>query len=154
MPCIDLTIEIAAPIERVFDLTRSIDAHQQSQSRHAEKAVAGRTSGLIGEGETVTWEARHLGARRRLTSRIAKMDRPRHFRDVMVEGSFARLEHDHFFESLPDGRTRMRDVFDYSAPFGWLGRIADHLFLEAYMRRLLAARNAVIKQLAEIHSES
>jgi hypothetical protein len=54
MPRIEVITFIAAPIETVFDLARSIDAHAASQSRHGEKAVAGRTSGLIEKGEEVT----------------------------------------------------------------------------------------------------
>jgi hypothetical protein len=40
-------------------------------------------------------------------------------------------------------------VFDYVAPLGVLGKLADRLFLERYMRRLLEERNAVIKRMAE-----
>jgi hypothetical protein len=43
----------------------------------------------------------------------------------------------------------MTDVFDYVAPLGVLGKLADRLFLERYMRRLLEERNAVIKRMAE-----
>lgn len=43
----------------------------------------------------------------------------------------------------------MRDVFDYTTPFGMVGRFADGLFLEQYMRRLLMQRNQVLKHLAE-----
>jgi hypothetical protein len=43
----------------------------------------------------------------------------------------------------------MKDVFDYAAPLGLLGRFADRLFLERYMRRLLEERNQVLKQQAE-----
>jgi hypothetical protein len=43
----------------------------------------------------------------------------------------------------------MKDVFDYDSPLGLLGRIADALFLEAYMRRLLKRRAAAIKSAAE-----
>ena len=148
MPRIEIITDIAAPIERVFDLARSIDAHQESQTRHREKAVAGRTSGLIEAGETVTWEAVHFGVRQRLSSRIDSMTKPVHFRDSMVSGAFASFAHDHHFEEIPGG-TRMTDVFDYTAPFGLLGRLADELFLEHYMRRLLEERNDVIRQLAE-----
>lgn len=149
MPRIQLNLEVAASIEVVFDLARNIDVHQLSQTRHREKAVAGRTTGLIEEGELVTWEAVHFGFRQRLTSQIVTLRRPFHFRDVMVSGAFRRFEHDHFFERLSDRRTLMRDIFDYTSPLGLLGRLADGLFLERYMRCLLAARNGVIRQLAE-----
>jgi ligand-binding SRPBCC domain-containing protein len=149
MPKIEVVTEIAAPIERVFDLSRNIDVHQRSQARNSERAVAGRTSGLIEMGEDVTWEAVHLGVRQRLTSRIVGMTRPTHFRDSMVAGAFKRLDHDHIFEAMAGGGTRMRDILDYTSPLGLLGDLADVLFLERYMRRLLEERNAVIRRMAE-----
>lgn len=151
MPRIELLTEIAAPIEKVFDLSRNIDVHQQSLAGNKEKAIAGKTSGMIEEGEEVTWEAVHFGIRQRLTSRIVVMKRPFHFRDSMVAGAFKRFDHDHFFESVPDGRTLMKDIFDYTAPLGLLGHLADSLFLKKYMHRLLEERNAVIKLMAETH---
>ena len=69
MPLIVLETRIRAPRERVFDLARSIDAHQSSTSGTSERAVAGVTSGLIGLGEEVTWRARHLGVTQHLTVR-------------------------------------------------------------------------------------
>ena len=48
-----------------------------------------------------------------------------------------------------NGSTVMRDVFDYAAPLGPLGWIAERLFLTAYMRRFLEARNDVLKAVAE-----
>jgi ligand-binding SRPBCC domain-containing protein len=149
MPVLELVTQFQASIETVFDLARSIDAHAESQSKHGERAVAGRTAGLIEANEWVTWEATHFGVRQRLTSRIVSMDRPTHFRDAMVRGAFARFDHDHFFERLPQGGTRMRDVFDYTSPLGVLGRLADQLFLERYMLRLLGERNAVLRALAD-----
>ena len=47
MPLIHLTTFIAAPIERVFDLSRSIDLHKKSMAHTNEQAVAGTTTGLI-----------------------------------------------------------------------------------------------------------
>ncbi|HYH79522.1 MAG TPA: SRPBCC family protein [Longimicrobium sp.] len=139
---------IAAPAERVFDLARSIDLHQRSLAHTRETAVAGRTSGLIGIGETVTWRARHLGVTQHLTSRISGYDRPGWFQDEMVRGAFAWMEHDHWFEAV-EGGTVLRDVFRFAAPLGPLGRLAEILVLRRYMARFLEARNAVIKQIAE-----
>jgi ligand-binding SRPBCC domain-containing protein len=66
----------------------------------------------------------------------------------MVRGAFKRFDHDHFFTAEDHG-TRIRDVFDYAAPFGLLGWFAERLFLTRYMRHLLLARNRELKAVAE-----
>ena len=148
MPIINIDTSIKAPIEACFDLARSIEIHIRSTEGTNEKAIAGTTSGLIGLGEEVTWEATHFGIRQTLTSRITLFDRPNRFRDSQVRGPFRRFDHDHFF-TTKEATTVMRDVFDYESPFGLLGRCADRLFLRSYMRRLLARRARVIKEVAE-----
>jgi len=151
MPVIELATSIAAPIERVFDLARGIDLHTKSTARSGERAVAGRTSGLIGLGEDVTWRARHFGIWQSLTVRITEFERPAHFADMMSRGAFRRMEHHHYFERSSEG-TVMRDMFIYQSPFGILGRLAERLFLNRYMRSLLVERNRVIKETAESDS--
>ena len=148
MPVIELSITIAAPIERVFDLARSIDLHTASTHGTGERAVAGVTSGLIGPGEEVTWRARHFGVWQTLTSRITAYERPVHFADTMLRGAFHRMEHHHYFKPSSDG-TVMRDVFTYESPLGILGRVADLIFLKRYMRSFLIERNRVIKEVAQ-----
>ena len=151
MPTIELLTSINAAIQVCFDLARDIDLHIESTQGTNERAVSGVTTGLINLGEEVTWEATHLGIRQRLTSRITSFDRPHHFRDSQVKGVFRRLDHDHFF-TIEAGLTRMRDVFVYESPLGWLGRCADRLFLRAYMSKLLNKRAIVIKAAAEARS--
>jgi ligand-binding SRPBCC domain-containing protein len=148
LPIIKLSLFIKAPIQVCFDLSRSIDIHMESTSHTNEKAVKGRTSGLIELGETVTWEATHFGIRQQLTSMITELDSPNKFVDEMVSGAFKRFRHEHTFELL-DGGTLMTDKFDYTSPFGPLGKLADVLFLRSYMERLLLRRNEYIKYNAE-----
>lgn len=148
MPVIKLETFINAPIERVFDLSLSIDIHADSASASQERAVAGVTSGLIGLGQQVTWRAKHFGVWQTLTVRITALERPNHFTDTMLRGAFQRMEHHHDFEQTPEG-TVMKDTFKYASPLGILGRIADWLFLERYMRAFLLERNQVIKDAAE-----
>lgn len=148
MPLIQLETKIEAPRDRVFDLARSIDAHMASTEGTNERAIDGRTSGLIEMGETVTWEARHLGVRQRLTVRVTSFDRPHAFGDEMISGAFASMKHSHEF--LPDGAgTLMRDEFHFSAPLGLLGRIAEWMFLTRYMTSFLQSRSQALKALAE-----
>jgi ligand-binding SRPBCC domain-containing protein len=148
LPIIKLSLFIKAPIQVCFDVSRSIDIHMESTSHTNEKAVKGRTSGLIELGETVTWEATHFGIRQQLTSIITELDSPHKFVDEMVSGAFKRFRHEHTFE-LVEGGTLMTDIFDYTSPLGPLGRLADVLFLRSYMERLLLRRNEYIKNSAE-----
>ena len=90
MTTIHLTTFIAAPIERVFDLSRSIDLHKRSMIDSIEEAIAGVTSGLIELGQTVTWKAKHLLKTRYLKSKITAMDRPNSFVDEQVSDPFGR----------------------------------------------------------------
>ena len=113
-----------------------------------EVAVAGVTSGLISLGESVTWRATHLGVRQHLTATITMYNRPQHFRDEMVKGAFKSFKHDHYFQRKGD-QTEMRDVFDFEAPLGLLGHLANFLFLKRYMHKFLTIRNETIKTIAE-----
>ena len=148
MPVINLETNIKAPIERVFDLARSIDLHQRSMGHTQERAVSGVMTGLIDLGQTVTWEAVHFGIKQRLTSKITVCERPTHLQDIMVDGAFKGFTHDHFLSETETG-TLMKDLFDFTSPYGALGVMADYLFIESYMTGLLKQRNEAIKQAAE-----
>ena len=148
MARIELSTRITAPPERCFDLARSVELHVRSTGATGERAVAGRMAGLLELGDEITWRARHFGVWQSLSGRISAFDRPRHFQDTMLRGAFKQLRHDHFFDSL-DGGTVMRDVFEYTAPLGLLGWLAEHLFLTTYMRRFLESRNREMKAVAE-----
>ncbi len=148
MTLIRLTTFIKAPIEVCFDLSRSIDLHIESTKATNERAIAGRTSGLIEEGEFVTWEATHFFIRQQLSTRIVKMRRPDYFKDVMISGAFRSMEHEHLFENKSD-HTLMTDIFCYEVPYGLAGKFFDHLILKRHMTNLLAIRNELIKKVAE-----
>lgn len=145
---IELSTHIDAPIQRCFDLARSIDLHMESTRQTGETAIAGRTSGLIGLGETVTWRAKHLGMWQTLTSKITELEAPNYFTDEMVSGAFKSMRHEHLFYAI-NNETVMKDIFIFEAPLGGLGRLANFLFLGRYMENLLKERNRVIKQAAE-----
>jgi ligand-binding SRPBCC domain-containing protein len=148
MPTIHLTTFVAAPVERVFDLSRSIDLHRKSMAHTREEAIAGTVSGLLGLDETVTWKARHLFKTRIMRSRMTAMNRPTSFTDEMVEGDFKSLKHEHYFKSIGNG-TLLIDLFHFESPYGGLGRLANRLFLTEYLKKLLESRNDIIREYAE-----
>ncbi|MCI5083005.1 MAG: SRPBCC family protein [Saprospiraceae bacterium] len=148
MPIIRLETHINAPKKIVFDLSRSVELHKISNAHTNETVVAGRKSGLFQENDTVTWRAKHLGIYQQLTSKMTLMQPYDQFENQMLKGAFKGFKHQHFFEETASG-TLMKDVFDFEAPLGVLGKLANWLFLEKYMRDLLLRRNKTIKEFAE-----
>jgi len=135
-------------MSKVFDLARNIDAHMASTGKTKELAIDGVTTGLIGFGETVTWEARHFGIRQRLKVQITEYEYPVLFADEMVFGAFKSMKHTHRFYEV-DAGTEMVDEFEFQSPFGVLGSLIDWLFLKRYMKRFLIERSSVLKEMAE-----
>ena len=148
MTTIKLETRIAAPIKVCFDLSRSIDLHLHTNRFSNEKAIAGKTSGIIEANESVTWRANHFGLPQQMKVRITQIIKPFFFEDEMVEGPFRSMQHAHIFQ-LQNGETVMRDEFQYEVPFGWVGKLIDKFMLRRYLLQLLEYRNETIKQVAE-----
>lgn len=145
---IQLHTFIQASPERCFDLSRDVGLHLQSTVQTGERVVAGRESGLLESGDTITWEAVHLGFKQMLSTQITGFDRPVFFENTILKGAFKSMRHEHHFRPEENG-TIMTDIFRYETPFGVAGKWFDYLYLKGYMTRLLQTRNKVIQAAAE-----
>ncbi|MFM9945204.1 MAG: SRPBCC family protein [Bacteroidia bacterium] len=148
MTKIFLTTEISSPIHKCFDLARDVDVHILSTGKTNERAISGRTEGLCELGDKITWEAKHFGITQNLTVEITKFDKPFFFEDRMLKGAFKSMKHEHLFEEN-NGKTLMKDTFEYDVPFWIFGKLFDNLILKNYMTRFLLTRNKVLKDIAE-----
>lgn len=130
-------------------MARDIALHQRTMARTNERAVAGRTEGLIAPGEWVAFEAQVMGIRVRLTSEVSQSgwQPPERFVDEQVAGPFRHFRHEHLFE--PAGRgTRMTDSWEHELRWGLAGRIVDRLVVGRLMRRLLRDRADALARIA------
>lgn len=150
MTTIIITTKIKAPIEIVFDNARNIDIHQLSAAKSNEKAIDGKTSGLIELNETVTWSGKHFGLQLLHKSRITQFKFPSYFVDEMEEGHFKSFKHEHFFQTEKDYIV-MIDRLEYETPFGFIGKLFDKLILENHLTNFILHRNQILKELSENH---
>ena len=141
-------IHIAAPIEKVFDLSLSVDFHLDSFSDTGEQIVGGVNEGAMALGDVVTWRAKHFGIWWELTSLITTYDPPHFFVDEQQSGPFSSYRHEHHFAAVGN-ETEMRDVVEFTAPFGPLGSIAEKLVLRRHLEALIDLRNDELRQAAE-----
>lgn len=148
MPTLVLETLVDAPVEVVFDLARHAERHADATG-DSERPVDGTTNGHLELGDVVTRRDRHFGVPVELTVQVTQMDSPTHFRDKQVDGPFAELTHDHYFERTRTGGTRMVDEFSFSSPLGPLGSLVDRYVLRDYVEDLLEERNQSLRSIAE-----
>jgi ligand-binding SRPBCC domain-containing protein len=151
MPSFTLERIVPAPVERVFALSLDVGVHVESMSAHDERIVGGTGSetgsGRMGEGDTVTWDARHFGIRFRMTSLVCDVDEPHGFSDRQLRGPFAEFRHRHTFEPVAAG-TLLRDEIVFRSPFGALSRLVDATIMRRHLIRLIEQRNDTLTALA------
>lgn len=148
MPTIHLTTFIAAPAERVFDLSRHIGLHKQAMSKYREDAVAGTRFGLIDKDDTVTWKAKHFFRNRLMRVKVTDMEKAQRLIDEQIMGDFKMMKHERHFKSCENG-TLLIDLFHFESPYGVLGHWFNNLYLTRYLRKLIEHHNEIIKEYAE-----
>lgn len=136
-------------ISVAFDAERNISLHSATQKHRGERAIDGVKSGLIENGQEVEWEAIHFGIKQRLRVKITHMDKPKYFRDEQISGAFKTYSHEHFFREIEPNKTEKTDLMVIEAPFGFIGKIAEILFLNRYMSKFLRKKNQALKAIIE-----
>jgi ligand-binding SRPBCC domain-containing protein len=69
-----------------------------------------------------------LGIKIKWVTEITQVREPDYFVDVQLMGPYRTWHHQHLLEKI-DGGTLMTDLVHYRPPLGWLGTIANSLFL-------------------------
>lgn len=146
-------IEVVSVIEaapsQVFALKLDVDVHAASLHDSGETATTSTGHRQLALGDEVSFHARHFGLRWHMTSRITAYEPPHRFVDEQTRGPFRTLRHEHRFEALGAGRTKMTDRMTVSAPLGPLGALITRTLLTPYLKKLLTQRAIHIKHLAE-----
>ena len=148
MPQIIVETVINANIEVCFDLARDIRFYAESLKNRNEIPVDGKISGLVEQGDEITWETNHLNFMQHLTLKVTEFEKPFLFVDEMVKGEFHTYIHKHIFKE-ENGKTIMVDDMCFESKYGVFGRMLDGLFLKRYFKKLLITRNKALKVRAE-----
>lgn len=148
MPTIHLTSHVNAPVERVFQLSRSTSLHKAVARGYKKGRVDGGTEGILETGDKITFSLPFLGRQRVLVSRIERMEAPTMFVSSQVKGPFRAIRHEHHFMPIQNG-TLLIDLLEYEPGYGPAGKMADRYLIRPFLKKYLDAKNRVIKQYAE-----
>jgi ligand-binding SRPBCC domain-containing protein len=77
------------------------------------------------------------------TTEISQVDRPNSFTDVQLNGPYLMWEHHHRFISVRVG-VLMTDEIRYAIPYGWLGRLANTVFVGRELNAIFEFRSQAV----------
>jgi ligand-binding SRPBCC domain-containing protein len=78
-------------------------------------------------------------------SEITHVQEPDFFVDDQLFGPYALWHHQHRFRTVPGG-VEMTDEIHYAIPFGWLGRLANWLFVGREVNAIFEFRYHTLEQ--------
>jgi ligand-binding SRPBCC domain-containing protein len=150
MPLFEQSCVVRAPIAEVFAF--HLDTRNAARiSPRSMPVVAVRGSFPLAEGDVVEIVVRLWPSPLRQTWRVEaeRIVDPTLVVDRMLQGPFPSWVHQHRFEDLGDGSTRLTDHVDYRLPLGLLGAAADALLVRRMLARTFRHRQSKTRELLE-----
>ncbi len=150
------------PVERVFQFFSNAENLPRIMPQDsATRLVAlnlipppGATDGkMAGIGSRIVTSFRvfpRLPFRAQWIARITEFEWNHYFADVQDKGPFKLWHHRHELHSEAHQNisgTLVRDIIDYEVGLGWLGSMADAMFVRRQMQRVFAERQQKLPQL-------
>lgn len=98
-------------------------------------------------GEVITYIIRPvLGIPLRWMTEITHVQEGRYFVDEQKKGPYGLWHHQHHFEEMPGG-VKMTDIVHYQLPMGFLGTIAEKLFVARQLEDIFTFRRKAVTDL-------
>ena len=147
---LECSCEIAAPIAEVFAF--HLDTRNAARiAPPGQRVVSVEGTFPLREGSEARLRVRQLPLPFAQTwlVRVVALEAPVLIVDEMLRGPFPAWRHEHRFEELPGGRTRLTDRVTYRLPAGALGRLADVLAVHRILRASFRSRQARTRALLE-----
>ena len=150
MPVFERSCVVRAPIDEVFSF--HLDTRNAARiSPRTLPVLDVRGSFPLAQGDEVELVVRLWPTPLRQTWRVRaeRVVEPTLVLDRMLSGPFPSWLHEHRFEDLGDGTTRLTDHVEYRLPLGVLGVVADRLFVHAQLGRTFGFRQRRTQELLE-----
>lgn len=97
------------------------------------------------QGQIITYKVSPVSfVKTNWVTEITAVKEQEYFIDEQRFGPYSMWHHEHFFETLPNGNTLMKDKISYKIPFGFLGAIAQNLFIKKQLQSIFEYREEVL----------
>lgn len=146
---------IKAPMSEVWDFFSSpsnLSKITPARMNFVIKSIEGRMteSGMsykMFQGQKIRYKVSVLPlVRLTWITEITRVEENKAFVDEQLKGPYTLWRHLHTFEETPEG-VLMRDKVEYSIPFGFLGRLANVLFVAREVQGIFDYRFEIVEEI-------
>lgn len=100
------------------------------------------------EGQIITYKIGILPfVKSNWVTEITTIKEREFFIDEQRFGPYAMWHHEHSFQQLSNGNTLMKDKISYKIPFGFLGNIAQKLFIKKQLTEIFTYRFETLEKI-------
>lgn len=141
------TQELPIPLEEAWAFFSSPKNLQKITPPHMGFKITSRPEENIYSGQIITYHVHILpGVKTNWVTEITQAKHLSYFIDEQRYGPYSMWHHEHIFEALPNGNTLMKDKITYKVPFGFLGHIAQSLFIKRQLTSIFEFRFKILEE--------
>ena len=148
MANIQLTTFVAAPVPRVFNLSRNISIYRKVFNAPNERFDFSGSDNHLSPGDSVSIQARHISRFRSISLKVTSFEQPWYYQEELIKGDLPFYKHEHHFKEIDNGSI-MIDVITYGHPNDLIGKMLASFYMKTYIEKLANERNRLIKEYAE-----
>ncbi len=145
---IEKSIEIKAPVEKVFAFIIDFDNFVRTQPPEMKLEVLSRDEGLVRVGFTVKARAEFGGRVFEVEDETTELVKNKRFSGRQKGGAFKKLEHTDLVEPTESG-TKYTSIMEYELPYSLLGKIIDKLKVQKDIEKMMDYSTKKTKELLE-----
>jgi uncharacterized membrane protein len=142
------SIEIEAPVEKVFAFVIDVHNMTKTNSPEVETEVLSHDEGPVRVGYTIKVKAKVGGTEFELEDECTELVENKKYSGRQKGGSLKKMEHTDLVEPTETG-TKLTRIVEYELPYSLLGKILDKLKVQKAMEKGLDYSLKKTKELLE-----
>ena len=135
-------------LDAAWDFFSSPDNLQKITPSHMGFQITSAVDRKAYAGQIITYKVGILpGIKSNWVTEITQVKDQSFFIDEQRFGPYKMWHHEHFFEALSDGKTLMKDKISYKIPFGFLGHLAQKIFIKKQLTTIFEHRYITLEKI-------
>lgn len=140
--------ELNVSLEKAWDFFSSPENLEKITPKHMGFKITSEVDKKAYAGQIITYKVSVLpGIKTSWVTEITQVKDKQFFIDEQRFGPYKMWHHEHWFEELSNGKTLMKDKISYKIPFGFLGHIAQAIFIKKQLKGIFGHRFVILEKL-------